>query len=269
MNAHPRVSVSAVCSFRNSVADDIELWKNLGVTKVGLTLAKLERSGLEDSIRRVNTADVDVTNLIAFGPKLAEPATWPAHRDRLLGAVEAAHAVDADCLGLTTGSAGHLRWEDAAEAFAEAMAPVLDAARAAALPVVVEHTNSLRVDVGFVHTLRDMVDLARACDVGVLCEVTACWYERGLIDTLKDGVGVIGLVQISDFVIGTHDTPNRAVPGDGDIPLRRFIGDVLDAGYAGVFDLEIIGPRIEEEGYESAVRRSVDVLSGLLSDVEP
>lgn len=269
MTAHPRVSVSAVCSFRNSVEEDLALWERHGIDRVGLTLAKLERCGVEDSVRRVVDAGLDVTNLLAFGPRLAEPATWPGHRDRLLGAIAAAQAVGAGCLGLTTGSAGHLRWEEAADAFGEAMGPVLDAARALSLPVVVEHTNSLRVDVGFVHTLRDMVDFARARHVGVLCEVTACWYERNLIETLRDGVATLGLVQISDFVIGTHDTPNRVVPGDGDIPLRRFIGDVLDAGYSGVFDLEIIGPRIEEEGYDGAVRRSVDVLSRLLTDLEP
>ena len=43
--------------------------------------------------------------------------------------------------------------------------------------------------------------------------------------------------------------PNRCAVGDGDIPVERLMGMVLDAGYEGAFDLEILGPRIEEEGY--------------------
>jgi hypothetical protein len=39
----------------------------------------------------------------------------------------------------------------------------------------------------------------------------------------------------------------------------------LSAGYPGCFDLELIGPRIDEEGYESACRRSVDRLTEMLT----
>jgi hypothetical protein len=45
--------------------------------------------------------------------------------------------------------------------------------------------------------------------------------------------------------------------------------DLLTAGYIGVFDLELIGPRIEEEGYESAIRRATDEVSRLIADVLP
>ena len=73
------------------------------------------------------------------------------------------------------------------------------------------------------------------------------------------------MVQICDFVVvGTLDTPNRAVLGDGDIPLERLLATVLDAGYEGAFDIEIIGPRIEQEGYPAAIRRSVERASVLL-----
>jgi sugar phosphate isomerase/epimerase len=64
-------------------------------------------------------------------------------------------------------------------------------------------------------------------------------------------------------VIGSLSTPDRAVPGDGDIPLARIIAALLDAGYQGAFELEMVGPRIESEGYESAIARGVANVSGL------
>ena len=39
------------------------------------------------------------------------------------------------------------------------------------------------------------------------------------------------------------------------------------AGYSGCFDLELIGPRIEEEGYASACRRSIDALGTMLESL--
>jgi sugar phosphate isomerase/epimerase len=258
---HPQLSVSAVCSYRQSLDEDLALWERLGVRRIGLTLAKLEAADIENGARRVADAGLDVTNLIAFGPKLTDSSSWPGHVDRLLGAVDAARTMHADLLVLTTGPAGQLTWEDAADRLAAFIAPI----QAANYPVIIEHTNSLRTDVSFVHTLRDTIDLARRLYVGVLCEINACWAERGLAATIRDGMDVIKLVQVSDFVIGTRDTPNRVVPGDGDIPLRRILSDLITAGYDGVFDLELIGPRIEEEGYERAIRRAVDMTTTLLS----
>ena len=127
-----------------------------------------------------------------------------------------------------------------------------------------EHTNSLRVDVSFVHTLRDAIELARRLDIHVCMEVNACWAERDLARTIANNVDRIGIVQVSDYAIGTLSTPNRLVPGDGDIPLRRIIGQLLAAGYGGAFDLELVGPKIEEEGYRRAIARSCDYLTELL-----
>ena len=81
------------------------------------------------------------------------------------------------------------------------------------------------------------------------------------------GVDTFRLVQVSDFGVGTLSTPNRLVPGDGDIPFQRVLGYVLDAGYQGMFDLELIGPKIEEEGYAAACRRAVDNLGAILESL--
>jgi sugar phosphate isomerase/epimerase len=169
---------------------------------------------------------------------------------------------------ITTGPAGQLTWEDAADAYADAVGPVFEEyAIPRGINVAIEHTNGLRVDVGFLHTLRDAIDLARRVGVGVCMEINACWAERNLGATIVDGVDTIRIVQLSDFAIGTKSTPNRLVPGDGDIPMRRIVGQLLDAGYDGVFDLEMIGPRIDEEGYESASTRAVEYVGGLLRDL--
>jgi sugar phosphate isomerase/epimerase len=72
-------------------------------------------------------------------------------------------------------------------------------------------------------------------------------------------------VQVSDYVIGTLSTPDRAVPGDGDIPFDRILRPLLAAGYSGAFDLELIGPRIEAEGYEVAVPRALRAVELLLT----
>ena len=252
--ATARVSVSAICTFDWSLEQDLAFYAEHGITNVGISLVKLERHGWIDGAARVRDAGLRVTNLIGLGPfHLSRPDQWDQQRERLLHALDAGVTVSAECLVVTTGPAGSMTWEEAADALEAALTPVLAIARERAIPFALEHTNSLRVDVGFVHTLTDVVDLARRLDIGVCMEVNACWAERGLGATIASSMDRIRLVQVSDFAAGTLSTPNRLVPGDGDVPLDRILGQVLDAGYTGCFDLELIGPAIEAEGYAAAV----------------
>ena len=222
---HPRVSLSAISTFPWSLDEDLAFYASAGGTAGGASLAKLEAAGLEDGARRLHDAGLRVTNLIGIGPfALAEPSRWAPQRDRVRRALDAAEAVGAECLILTTGPAGPLPWEDAADALADALAPLLDDARRRGIPFGLEHTNSLRVD-------------------------------------------VFRIVQVSDYAVGTLSTPNRLVPGDGDIPLERIVGQLLAAGYGGCFDLELIGPRIDEEGYAAASRRAIERLGALLTSL--
>jgi sugar phosphate isomerase/epimerase len=262
---HPRVSVSGICTYDWSLEDDLAFYRQAGITNVGVSVAKLERHGWEAGTARVRDTGLRVTNLIGLGPfHLATPDQWDAQRARLHRALEAATALDAECLVFTTGPAGPLPWEEAADALEAALAPVLEEAVARGIPFALEHTNSLRVDVGFVHTLADVVDLARRLGTGVCLEVNACWAERGLATTIDAGIDAIRLVQVSDFAVGTLTTPDRLVPGDGDIPLDRILGTVVAAGYPGCFDLELIGPRIRAEGYAAATARSIERLTEIL-----
>ena len=250
---HPRISVSAISTYTWGLDRDIEFWATAGVTNVGISMAKLGGYGVEKGVRRLLDAGVNVGNVIGTGTS------------GLAAAIEVAAELHADCLVFTTGRALPRTWEEAADALGRTLAPLVPRAAAVGLPLALEHTNSLRADVGFVHTLRDAIDLARAVDIGVCMEINACWGERALADTIAAGVDRIRLVQLSDYIIGTLATPDRAVPGDGDIPFDRIVGLLLAAGYPGAFDLELIGPRIEAEGYETAVPRAVQAVELLLA----
>ena len=243
---HPRVCVSAISTWNQSLVEDLALYDELGIHTIGVATRKIET---EDDIIQVRLSGLTVANVIGVG------------QAGLPRAMSIAAQVRAPAIIFTTGPANGLEWDDAADRFEASMRDVLPIAARPCL----EHTNSLRVDVSFVHTLRDAIDLARRLDIFVCMEINACWAERGLARTIADGIDRIGIVQVSDFAIGTLSTPNRLVPGDGDIPLRRIIGQLLDAGYGGVFDLELVGPKIEEEGYRSALARSCAYLSDLLS----
>ena len=245
MTVHPRVSVSAISSWNQSVSEDLALYKELGVHTIGVATRKVKT---DDDILRIRNSGLKVANVIGVG------------QAGLSRAMSLAAQLRAPVIIFTAGPAGAMEWEAAADQLVASLREILPIAATLCL----EHTNSLRVDVSFVHTLRDAIELARRLDIHVCMEVNACWAERDLARTIANNVDRIGIVQVSDYAIGTLSTPNRLVPGDGDIPLRRIIGQLLAAGYGGAFDLELVGPKIEEEGYRRAIVRSCDYLTELL-----
>jgi sugar phosphate isomerase/epimerase len=261
---HARVCVSGISSWNQSIDDDLAMYADLGVHTIGAAVRKFET---DDNVERVVASGVRVANVIGVGPfRLDDRSSWAPQQQRVRDALALAERLRAPQLVLTTGPAGTLEWDAAADSLEAALGPLLEVGQP--VQVCLEHTNSLRVDVGFVHTLRDAIDLSRRLEIKVCMEVNACWAERDLAKTIVDGIDRIGVVQVSDFAVGTLSTPNRLVPGDGDIPLRRIVAQLLDAGYAGVFDLELVGPRIEEEGYRSAIGRSVERLTALLESLD-
>ncbi len=122
----------------------------------------------------------------------------------------------------------------------------------------------LRVDLSFATTLVDAFLLAERFDVAACVEVNSCWHERALAATLLAGKDRLAHVQLSDVRVGSTSTPDRLVPGDGDIPLARVLRAILDTGYRGAFELELVGPAIEAEGYASAIPRAVSRTDELL-----
>jgi sugar phosphate isomerase/epimerase len=252
MSVHPRLSVSEVSAGPIPFVEEVKFWEELGATNIGMISPKLEPIGWDTVL--VADTGLCVSN-VGTEPRFVNEA------------VEFAAAVGADLVWLEPGALGSRTWEKAAEDFCQGIAPTVARAKDLGLPFALQPTNSLRLDLSFIFTLRDTLELARAAGTGVVMEIQCCWYERGLEELVRENVDMLTLVQISDFQVGSLSTPDRSVIGDGDIPLERLFAMILDAGYEGKFDLEILGPKIEAEGYLSATRRSLERASEILDRI--
>lgn len=252
MSAHPRISLNSLSSLYQSLADDVTMWRDLEVDHVGLISPKLEITGWDAARAMVADAHVKVSNVSIEQKAIAE-------------SIELAAAIGAPTVYFCSGPLGARPWEAAADALVEWVGPHLERANQLGVRLAVEPTNPLRGDVSFVFCLRDAIDLARAAGIGVVLDFYSCWYERGLEELVRKNIELLTLVQICDYAFGTFDTPNRVAIGDGDIPVERLLGMILDAGYGGAFDLEILGPRIEAEGYVPPIRRSLERATEILT----
>ncbi len=245
MPAHPRLSVNSICSMNQSFEEDLALWADLGIDTVGLISPKLEAAGWEASERAVSEAKLVVSSMSAYRSGIVESLPFTA-------------AVGCHVLYSVSGGFGAVPWEEAAESFCDEMAPIVAQAEQYGVRLAIEPTNPLRSDVSFLFTVRDAVDVARKAGIGIVVDFYSAWYERDLDQLVRANIDLVALVQIGDYRFGTFDIPNRCAIGDGDIPVERLMRMLLEAGYEGPFDLEILGPRIEEEGYRAPIIRSIE-----------
>jgi sugar phosphate isomerase/epimerase len=251
MPFHRRLSVNAICSMHQTLEQDIALWSDLGIDHVGLITPKFDAPGWDAGRATVAGAGLRVSSVSCY-------------RDGIAPSLELTAALGAPILYVPPGRAEAYPWEAAAERFAADVAPMVARAGELGLRLAIEPTNPLRSDVSFVHSVLDAVELARAAGLAIVVDFYSCWYERGLDELVRKNVDLVALVQVCDYRLGTFDTPNRCAVGDGDIPVERLLRTVLDAGYEGAFDLEILGPTIEDEGYRAPIERSLERASQLL-----
>ena len=264
---HPRVAVHEFCTGSLTFDEELELWTDLGVTNVGLVPAKV--ASVADRVgRSLDTRSLHVSSM--FGGTffdLTDPDTWSESQAALAATLEWSAALGVGCVYVVPGRAGGLSWERLFDNFRTAIAPSQLRARQLGIQLAFEPCAQIRSDISFVSQLRDAIDVADATGLGIVVDFAACWMQRGLGDLFAAAGGRIALVQVSDFAIGSLVTPDRRVPGDGDLPLRALLEDVLATGYEGPFELEVFGPEIDREGTLPAITRAAERLTELLDAV--
>jgi sugar phosphate isomerase/epimerase len=188
---------------------------------------------------------------------------WREAREKLGRVIRAGAELGARSIYMVTGGRGRLSWEEAAGRFCEAIAPCVPIAEGAGIELMIENSPPVFAHLHLGLSLGDALSLARMAGIGVCIDIFGCWAQAGLREALEGALPLCHLVQVSDYVYGDL-SHGRAVPGDGDIPLERVLEWLLSAGYAGAFDLELIGRRIDEVGHVEAVRRAGEHLTAIL-----
>lgn len=242
----PKISINTLCLAGAAFDVHVAQVVALGACAIAPTLEEVLEFGPRAARHLLDDAGLKVATLThrAFGFATAEQAQ--AGRARLDATVAVAETIGAQTITMTTGGRGDLGWTEAADRFVSAIAPCVARARGVGVTLSLEPTSHLYADISMAHRLSDTIALSRNAGIGVGIDLFACWFDADIEQAIAVAGPLTALVQVSDYVAGDRGLPCRAVPGDGMIPLRRLLPLIAMSGFQGFFDLEIIGPRIEE-----------------------
>jgi sugar phosphate isomerase/epimerase len=260
---NPRVSINALSSFNWPLERDLALMAELGVRHYGFPMLKIE-ADIAGGIAAIQASGLSVACVAASASNtsiLDADAAFAVLRP----AIDTAAALGSRLCYFTSGKAPSGITTDAAcEALIAALQTAREYAAQRGVRLGIENNSTTTRASGFVHTLRDAIQLSEEADIDICLELQNCWLERDLGRMFRAHAGRLSIVQVSDYRVGEDLRLNRRVPGDGSIPLVWLIEQLLEAGYGGLFEIEVLGPHIEAEGYAAAIGRSAAWLSDLL-----
>ena len=265
---HPRVSVSGLCFPELSATDAIEAIAGLSVTSASLTGAKVRESGAGSVVAAARRHGVKiVTTTGALGLDLSSSEAAGASLSRAQRDIDLAAAVGATVMYGLVGPRTADRWDACADAYVNAAGELAGYAADRGVTLAIEPTSWLYADLTFIHTFHDALLVAPRAGMGVCLDAFHVWTEAGLREDIGQYAGLIAHVQLSDMTPGSRALPCRALPGDGDVPLAAVVQWLLDAGYPGVFDIELNGPAIDAIGHHAAAAQAASWLDKLLAEL--
>jgi sugar phosphate isomerase/epimerase len=263
-----RLSVNAMCTYSWPFERDLALWRDMGLAHAGLLIAKLGDDS-EAKMQQLTDAGIRASTLITECFDLGDSSTWEKTRAVQRKAIDLVAEHKGHSIYFTPGRTTGAPWGEDLKRLGEAVAPTVAYGRERGVLAAIE--PSLRTSVSFINTLRDAIDAAEATGLSLIADFGNMWMERDFRETLAKAMPHIALMQFGDIVIGS---PGKAPPGgrahigEGELPLVRMMNDVLDAGYTGVFDLEVVPANFAADTDEAALRRGIEAASNLLDELK-
>ena len=246
----------------------VEGWARAGLTQIGVTREKLEAYGPARGIKKIKDAGLKVSSFHGIGglyTKL-QPQRFEQNLDIARRGLEWSAEMKAGC-GLIVGGPREGRtWEEAAKEYMDGVRQILPAARERGIPLVIEPLHPIRQQWMWLNTLKDACDLASEMDdpmVGVVFDFWQQFWERGIEETVRQHAQRIFLVHVSDYKLETVNLPDRAMLGEGIVPVGRLLRALRDGGYGRVYEIEVISGDLERMGYDAAIGRLVEAYGRL------
>ncbi|MCK9607070.1 MAG: sugar phosphate isomerase/epimerase [Methylomonas sp.] len=227
----------------------------------------LQQKGLGVSNLNANTANSFFTSPPpenVFEPSLTnrKPEIRRAREAIVIKAIHMAHSIGAKCISLTSGrpTPGCFP-DDAVGYFIESLSRICEAAHQYNVAVGIEYEPGLLVENAY--EVLDVIDRVDSDLLGVNLDIGHSYLNgeepEVTIEALK---GRIWNIHIEDIKNMKHF---HLVPGDGDMPFKRYLKALKKIGYQGYLTAELYSfPQCPVE----VGRRSYQYLANLLAELE-
>src|SRR4051794_936870 len=235
----PRVSVSQITTFRSSFADDLRTYAAAGLDGIGIWELKLQDDSLErfEASGLASAAAVPEVPSILPLPLLGGPDD-PAERiDAYCASMERLAPYRPSALVLLTGTGDR-------DTAVDGLRTIGAEAERLGVTIALEPYQREGGDLwSVVHSIPEAVELIHDAgdppSVGIQFDVWHLWNTPTLFDDIATEIDRFAGVHVCDRREPTRGWADRALPGDGTADVPAILRALDDAGWDGLYDIEI------------------------------
>ena len=257
----PTLSMNELTTYRWSLEEDVRRYAAAGYEGIGVWRPKLADYGEEAGVDLVAESGLTVTNLLWAGGFTGSDGRTPkesvqdaAHAIRLAG------ALGAGCLVMYPGGRNNHIYSHAERLLRSAIDQLLDFAADAEVTLAIEPMHpACAGDWTFLNDLESTVAVIERYNSPFLKLVFDSYHfghDRAVLANLAELVPHIGIVHLGDRVEPHGVDQDRRPLGEGRLHLAELVRGLLEAGYTGDFDVELIGRAIEPSDYGAILASS-------------
>ncbi len=265
-----QLSINEITTYRWSFEEDVAGYAASAIPAIGVWRRKLSDFGEEKGLELLAESGLQVSHVQwAGGFTGSDGRTYRESVDDGLEAVRLAADLKAGCLVVYSGArAGHT-FNHARRLFRDALKELCAQGRDLGVTLAIEPMHpGCATEWTFLTSLDDVLQLLDEVDqpnLSIVFDTYHLCHDEQVIERVPEIVSRIGLVQLGDCKSPPCKEQNRSLLGEGQLPIQQACRALLDAGYDGYFDVELIGEEIEMADYHDVIRHSRDAFRRLIA----
>lgn len=266
-----KLAINELTTYRWTFEEDVLAVAQHGFSGLGLWRPKVTEYGIEKAAELLAEHRLEISSLSwAGGFTGSDGRSYHESLCDALDAVQAASQVGAKNLILLSGGRNNHTRNHARRMMLSAFEELSEAADAVGVSLAVEPMHpGCGSEWTIVHDVRqtlEVIGTISRSNVGLVLDTYHLGFDPTILEWLPNIVRHIRIVQLGD---GKHlplGEQNRCLLGDGRVPLREIVQVLLDAGYDGYFEAEVLGEEVEHLPYEQVLAHTHRYLTTLTAE---
>jgi len=264
------LAICELTTYRWSFEEDVQHYAAAGIERIGIWRHKLSDFGEKASRDLLAQHQLKVSSLFWAGGFTGNGEH--SHDESVEDACDAlrlAAELGAGCLIVQNGSRAMHTQNHVRRLLCSALDKLIPLAEQLKVAIALEPMPSVAgADWTFLSSLEDAAQLASRYNTPALRLVLDTYYwglDPELEHRLPRIVPHLALVQLADSKSPPAREPNRCRLGKGRLPLASILRGLVNAGYQGNYEVELMGEEIESSDYCDLLTHCQESFAGLWS----
>jgi len=257
-------AINEMTTYRWSFEEDVQHYVAAGISGIGVWRQKLADFGEEKGILLLQERRLEVSALLwAGGFTGSDGRSFRESIEDAIEAIRLAADLRAGCLVVYSGGRGGHTGNHCRRLFKGALTELLPMASEFGVKLAIEPMHvGCAAEWTFLTGLDEtlgLIDEFRTEQLQLVFDSYHLGSDEHVLSRLPELSPRIGLVQLGDAKRPPQGEQDRCRLGEGTLPLREIVAGLTRAGYAGSYEVELMGEEIESQDYVELVRHSKQV----------